>query len=60
MKKRRSFVKPGNFKNPLEDLDNERYIELLENGLSDEEIAREFDIDNSYLKRLRDEWREDY
>lgn len=60
MKKRRSFVKPRKFKNPLEDLDNERYIELLENGLSDEEIAREFDIDNSYLKRLRDEWREDY
>lgn len=61
MKKRRqSFPKAKGYRNPLEELDTERYEALLEEGYSDSEIAREFDIDYSYFKSLKNGWREDF
>lgn len=59
-KKRRYFSKSKGYKNPLEELTDERYQDLLEEGYSDCEIAREFDIDDSYFRRLKDGWREDF
>jgi hypothetical protein len=58
-KQRQSFSKFSSHTNPHEELDNVRYYSLIEEGYTDAEIAKEFDLEDSYFKSLRDEWREE-
>lgn len=39
--------------NPLDELDYERYTELIENGFTDKDIAKELKVSESFIKKLR-------
>ncbi|ABR48510.1 hypothetical protein Amet_2356 [Alkaliphilus metalliredigens QYMF] len=44
----------------LVDLDFHNFIEMTEDGLSDEEMANELGVSRKYIKQLKDEIYRDY
>ncbi|KRQ87526.1 hypothetical protein ABG79_00865 [Caloramator mitchellensis] len=53
---RRSF----DYEHPLRDIDYDTYLDLLNSGLRDSEIARELNISEKELKIIRDRERQDF
>lgn len=61
MKKKKTLpFKIKNFDNMLEEFDYEKYCELVEDGLNDEDIARELNISQKQLMNLKKEAEQDY
>lgn len=44
----------------LKDLGYEDYAEMFQEGMSDSEISRELGVDEKYVKKLRNEYQNDY
>lgn len=57
---KKMVYKAANTKEIKRDLDYEDCEDMFEEGLSDSEISRELDIDERYVKTLRDEYQKDY
>lgn len=55
MKKKRTNVYSESYVNPLDELDYERYSEMMENGYTDKDIAKELKVSENFVKRLRQE-----
>ncbi|SHE83916.1 MULTISPECIES: hypothetical protein [Caloramator] len=55
MKKKRTNGYSETYVNPLDELDYERYSEMMENGYTDSDIAKELKVSEKFVKRLRQE-----
>ncbi|WDC83631.1 hypothetical protein PL321_13560 [Caloramator sp. mosi_1] len=55
MKKKRVNGYSESYVNPLDELDYERYSEMMENGYTDRDIAKELKVSEKFVKRLRQE-----
>ncbi|QCX32784.1 hypothetical protein FDN13_03160 [Caloramator sp. E03] len=61
MKKKKTLpFKIKSSDNMLEEFDYEKYCELVEEGLNDEDIARELNINQKLLMNLKKEAEQDY
>lgn len=59
MKKRNNYYKNKKV-NEITDLDYNDYVDMFEEGHSDVEISQEFGISESFVKRIREEYQQDY
>jgi hypothetical protein len=61
MKSKKSLsFKSTKFENAYTGIDYEGVSELFDNGLEDRDIARDFNVSESYMKQLRKQTEEDY
>lgn len=53
MKRKKIQGYSESYSNPLDELDYERYTELIENGFTDKDIAKELKVSENFVKELR-------
>ncbi|MFZ5966030.1 MAG: hypothetical protein ACOYVK_02475 [Bacillota bacterium] len=57
---RKTDYKNGQLKRSSDDIDYYDFMEMLENGLTDLEIADEFGVSQSHIKKMKNQLLKDY
>jgi hypothetical protein len=59
MKKRKNYFREKRIEE-IQELGYEDYMDMFQEGMSDSEISNEVGVDEKYIKRLREEYQNDF